>query len=143
MQNQILILDQDQVFSDLLGQLLQSQGYDVVTSKVGAVDPKDGKGIDPALVILNLMRPDGEAAGVCRSMRAASDVPVLALSPINDPNVIAGLLDAGADDHLVKPVAGGVLIAHVRKLMRRNGSLETAVRLIQPLARAQTQPLQP
>jgi len=48
MQNQILILDQDQVFSDLLGQLLQSQGYDVVTSKVGAVDPRDRKGIDPA-----------------------------------------------------------------------------------------------
>ena len=108
MQNQILILDQDQVFSDLLGQLLQSQGYDVVTAKVGAVGPKDGKGIDPALVILNLMRPDGEAAAVCRSMRTAGNVPVLALSPINDPNVIAGLLDAGADDHLVKPVAGGV-----------------------------------
>jgi DNA-binding response OmpR family regulator len=38
--------------------------------------------------------------------------------------MVASVLDAGADDFLVKPVPSSVLVAHIRKMVRRNtGSL--------------------
>jgi DNA-binding response OmpR family regulator len=143
MQKRVLIVYQDQVFNDLLGQLLQSQGYEVITAKAGTASLKASRDVVPALVILNLVRPDGEAAAMCSSVRLGGSVPMLALSPINDPHAIARLLDAGADDYLVKPVPGGVLIAHVRKLLRRTGALTPDPRAATPLTRPQTQPLHP
>jgi DNA-binding response OmpR family regulator len=123
MNSSVLIVDQELVASDLLRQLLQSNGFHVSTRRMGDLSPSQDSSPEPGLMILNLMRPDTEAAALCRQVREQGNVPVLALSPINDPNAIAGLLDAGADDHLVKPVPGGVLIAHVRRLLRSNGAI--------------------
>jgi len=60
---------------------------------------------------------------VCRSVRAFSNVPILILSAINDPGMVASALDAGADDYLVKPVPSAILVAHLNKLIRRTGTL--------------------
>jgi DNA-binding response OmpR family regulator len=56
---------------------------------------------------------------VCKSIRVFSNTPILVLSAINDPRMVASVLDAGADDFLVKPVPSGVLVAHIRKMVRR------------------------
>ena len=129
----VLIVEQDLVLSDLLGHLLQANGFDVTATRAVAGFQGAGRKFEPGLFVLNLMRPDAEAAALCRQVREIGSAPMLALSPINDPEAIAGLLDAGADDHLVKPVAGGVLIAHVRKLLRRSHASEREARPLNTL----------
>jgi DNA-binding response OmpR family regulator len=44
------------------------------------------------------------------------------LSALNDPSMVASVLDAGADDYLTKPTPSRVLVAHINRLTRRNGT---------------------
>jgi len=114
-----LIIDHDPGVVELLGQLLRSQGFDVVTAATGEEGLRLGRDFEPGIVILDLLLPDRDGWDMCMALRAFSDVPILALSAIDDPHVVASILDAGADDHLVKPVSSSVLVAHVHKLARR------------------------
>jgi two-component system KDP operon response regulator KdpE len=57
---------------------------------------------------------------VCRSIREFSQTPILVLSVLNKPDAVAKALDEGADDYLIKPVPSGVLIAHLKNLIRRS-----------------------
>ncbi|MBK8420712.1 response regulator [Candidatus Villigracilis saccharophilus] len=74
----------------------------------------------PDVVLLDLMMPDQDGWQVCKSIRVFSNIPILILSAVNDPSIVASVLDAGADDFLVKPVPSGVLVAHIRKMVRQS-----------------------
>jgi len=54
-----------------------------------------------------------------RRIRKVTKTPIIILSVLNDPIKLARVLDAGADDYLIKPVSRGVLIAHINNLLRR------------------------
>jgi DNA-binding response OmpR family regulator len=66
------------------------------------------------------MMPDMDGWAVCKEIRRFNDLPILILSALNDPIQIASILDAGADDYLTKPVASSVLLAHIKRLVRRS-----------------------
>jgi two-component system KDP operon response regulator KdpE len=72
------------------------------------------------VVILDLMMPGMNGWQVSKAIRAFSDVPILILSAIDSPGLVAEALDAGADDYLTKPVSSGTLIAHINKILRRS-----------------------
>jgi DNA-binding response OmpR family regulator len=78
--------------------------------------------VQPDLVILDLMMPEMDGWEVCRSVRQFSQVPIIILSALNDPSMIASVLDAGADDYLTKPTPSRVLVAHINRLTKRNGT---------------------
>ncbi len=65
------------------------------------------------------MMPDMDGWQVCKATREFSSVPILILSALDEPSIVASVLDIGADDFLVKPVPSAVLIAHLNKLVRR------------------------
>jgi two-component system KDP operon response regulator KdpE len=48
------------------------------------------------------------------------------LSALYNPEAVAQALDEGADDYLSKPVPSGVLIAHLKTLIRRSNKLRAA-----------------
>jgi len=73
----------------------------------------------PRLVILDLMLPGLSGLEVCRSLRAASQVPILVLSARGEEATKIQALDLGADDYLTKPFGMGELLARVRALLRR------------------------
>jgi DNA-binding response OmpR family regulator len=56
---------------------------------------------------------------VCREIRKFYYRPILALSAINQPELIASALDAGADDCLCKPVGRNMLTTRITGLLRR------------------------
>jgi DNA-binding response OmpR family regulator len=72
------------------------------------------------------MMPDMDGWEVCKAIRKFSNVSILILSALNDPRMVASVLDAGADDFLVKPVPSSVLVAHLRKMVRRTSTLRTS-----------------
>jgi DNA-binding response OmpR family regulator len=52
--------------------------------------------------------------------RAGNDTPVLAMSPVRDPHMTALVLNAGADDLLVRPFDAVELLARAHALVRRS-----------------------
>jgi DNA-binding response OmpR family regulator len=82
------------------------------------------KRLNPHIVILDLMMPGMDGWQVCKGVREFSNVPIVILSALDDPAMIASALDAGADDYLVKPVSSSILVAHLNRLIRRTGTLE-------------------
>jgi len=126
MSTKILVIDDDLAITELMSMLLKTHGFDVITTNSGADGVKLVKEKNPNVVILDLMMPDMDGWQVSKAIRAFNNVPILILSAINDPAMVASVLDTGADDFLVKPVPSSVLVAHIRKMVRRNtGSLNS------------------
>jgi DNA-binding response OmpR family regulator len=122
MTTKIFVIDDDSAVTDLLSVLLNTQGFQVwVTnsSSEGLTQIREKK---PDLVILDLMMPEMDGWEVCKAVRAFSDVPIIVLSALNDPSMVASVLDAGADDYLTKPTPSRVLVAHIKRLVDRKGS---------------------
>jgi DNA-binding response OmpR family regulator len=69
------------------------------------------------------MMPDLDGWQVCQAIRRSSRVPIMILSVLDNPGLIARALDMGADDYLVKPVKSATLIAHINNLTRRSPEL--------------------
>lgn len=122
----LLVIDDDTAVTDLLSLLLRSQGFEVFATNNSAEGLSMVREIDPDLVVLDLMMPEMDGWEVCRSVRQFSQVPIIILSALNDPSMIASVLDAGADDYLTKPTPSRVLVAHVNRLTKRNGTVHSA-----------------
>lgn len=72
------------------------------------------------LVVLDLMLPGLDGAGVLRAIRAdRKGTPVLVLTAVADKASVVNLLNAGADDYLQKPFDLGELLARAKALIRR------------------------
>ena len=122
----ILVIDDDSAVTDLLSVLLHSQGFDVVATNNSAEGVTHARTYQPDLIILDLMMPEMDGWEVCRAIRAFSQVPIIVLSALNDPSMVASVLDSGADDYLTKPTPSRILVAHINRLLKRNltGSLD-------------------
>lgn len=75
---------------------------------------------DPDVVVLDLGLPDVDGSDVLRMIRGVSQVPVIIATARDDDDEIVRLLDAGADEYVVKPYSGAELEARVRALLRRS-----------------------
>jgi|JFJP01.1.fsa_nt_gi two-component system KDP operon response regulator KdpE len=124
MHTKILVIDDDLAITELMNLLLKTHGFEVITANTGAEGIRLVEEKRPNVVLLDLMMPDMDGWQVSKALRAFSNVPILILSAINDPGIVASVLDTGADDFLVKPVSSSVLVAHIRKIVRQTGSLD-------------------
>lgn len=122
----ILAVDDDVAITELLAALLRTHGFDVLTANNGEDGIRLIRERNPHIVILDLMMPGMDGWQVCKTVRTFTSVPILVLSALDDPSMVANALDAGADDYLVKPVPSAILIAHVNKLIRRTGALNSS-----------------
>lgn len=95
----------------------------VVARVIEAASGQEGIGLAaaarPALIILDLGLRDMEGIRVCREVRAWSSVPIIVLSARHADQEKVTLLDAGADDYVVKPFSPDELRARVRAQLRR------------------------
>jgi DNA-binding response OmpR family regulator len=116
----VLTIDDDYAITELLSIILRSHGFDVITAN----NSEEGLQLigekSPDVITLDLMMPDLNGLEMCRKIRAFSKIPILVLSAINDPAMVANVLDSGADDFIVKPVPSSVLVARLNMLVRRS-----------------------
>jgi len=137
----ILSVDDDIAMTELTAILLQSHGFHVLVANTGHDAIQIIRDQHPHAVILDLMMPDMEGRQLCRSIREFSDVPIIVLSALNDPETVASALDSGADDYLVKPVPSDVLAAHIKRLIKRTGKLNLSPDVLANSWIPATQPL--
>jgi DNA-binding response OmpR family regulator len=116
----VLTIDDEVAITELLSSILQSHGFDVITAN----NSRDGlKAIvekSPDAIILDLMMPDINGVDLCKKIRSFSKIPIMVLSAINDPVIVAQVLDSGADDFIAKPMSTNVMIARLNMLLRRS-----------------------
>ena len=124
----LLVIDDDTAVTDLLSLLLKSQGFEVIATNNSSDGLSMIREMQPDLVILDLMMPEMDGWEVCRAVRQFSQVPIIILSALNDPSMIASVLDAGADDYLTKPTPSRVLVAHINRLTKRNDGVHSSLR---------------
>lgn len=115
----ILTIDDDPAITDLISLLLRSYGLDVIVANDGEHGLEVARTEHPDLIMLDLTMPGMDGWQICKTLRAESKVPIIVLSALDDPSVVSTVLDAGADDYMVKPVPSSVLIAHINNLTRR------------------------
>ena len=115
----ILVIDDDTGMTDLLTILLTPASSEVLTANTAKEGLQMVRDKNPDIVILDLVLPEYAGWDVCRAIRDISNVPILILSAVNNPGMVAQALDNGADDYLTKPISSGTLIAHINKLVRR------------------------
>ena len=123
----ILLNDDDPAMTEMLKLILQAAVIEVYTANSGKDGIRLTKEVSPNVVILDLMMPEMDGWQVCDNIRSFSKVPILILSALDNPGLVARALDAGADDYLIKPVPSGVLIAHLQKLIRRSKAIQQEV----------------
>ena len=120
----ILVVEDEESFSDPLSYLLQKEGYEVAVAATGpeALDEFDRAGAD--LVLLDLMLPGLPGTEVCRRIRSRSSVPVIMLTAKDSEiDKVVGL-ELGADDYVTKPYSSRELVARVRAVLRRRAEPE-------------------
>jgi two-component system KDP operon response regulator KdpE len=123
----VLLVEDDRDLRLTLKDALTVEGYDVITS-ASAADAMavvrhamaEGPGLD--LVILDLGLPDGDGADVLRVLREQHALPILIISARQEDAEKVDLLDAGADDYLVKPFSISELLARIRVTLRHRGT---------------------
>ncbi len=117
----ILIVEDEDSFSDALSFMLRREGYEVFIASDGntAVTEFDKHG--PDLVLLDLMLPGISGTEVCRIIRGKSTVPIIMLTAKDgEVDKVVGL-ELGADDYVTKPFSSRELLARVRAVLRRHG----------------------
>jgi len=118
----VLLVEDDRELRATLRAALAVEGYDVLAaaSLADARAQLAVQGVD--LLILDLGLPDGDGAQLLTELRKRSRVPVIIISARHDERPKIGLLDAGADDYLVKPFGIGELLARMRVTLRHRGT---------------------
>ena len=120
MSTRILVVDDDTALAEMIGIMLESEGYAPSFCADGAQALETFRSTDPDLVLLDLMLPGVDGVEICRLIRAESDVPVIMLTAKTDTQDVVAGLEAGADDYVTKPFKSKELLARVRTRLRRN-----------------------
>ena len=113
----ILIADDNQVISKLLGELFTREGYQVAEVSDGESVLKLLPSIQPDLILLDVDLPEMSGFDVCRKLKhdpASADIPVLFVTSRNDKKDILAGFAAGGQDYVVKPSTRAELLARVR-----------------------------
>ena len=117
----ILIIEDDQRIRESLATRLSERGHDVetVARAIDGVEQAVSGSFD--VVVLDLGLPDLDGTEALRMIRAVSQVPVVVATARDDEADIISVLDAGADDYVIKPYSADHLAARIRAVLRRSG----------------------
>lgn len=118
----ILLLEDNRLLSEMVGEYLESKGFGVDFAGDGIDGLRLASDNSYDVIVLDLMLPRMDGIEVCRRLRneAKKSTPVLMLTARDRLSDKVTGLDAGADDYLVKPFAIQELEARVRALIRRD-----------------------
>ena len=117
-QTRILVVDDEQGIRELLRDILETEGFAVLTAgdaaeAMAALD----EGADMA--ILDVAMPGDNGYILCRRLRERSSIPVLFLTALIREEDMSQCFASGGDDYLTKPFSRLELVSRVRAMLRR------------------------
>lgn len=115
----ILVIEDDSSIRAALERGLSERGHHVQTAATGISGLEAVLGERPDLVLLDLGLPDVDGLTVIGMIRAASSVPIIVITAVDDDPTMVRALDSGADDYVVKPFRLDQVTARIRAVVRR------------------------
>ncbi|GAA4120344.1 response regulator transcription factor [Nocardioides fonticola] len=122
----ILLVEDDEHIRRSLARGLTEQGASVVAVGTAVEGIRSVSADQPDVVVLDLGLPDLDGSDVLALIRASSDLPVVIATARDTERDVIRLLDAGADDYLVKPFSAAQAMARIRAVLRRVGATPDA-----------------
>ena len=118
----VLFVEDESSIYEPFSKALAREGFEPVVATTAARALELAEDGDFAIVLLDLMLPDGDGRDVARAIRRNSSVPILMLTARGtEADRIVGL-ELGADDYVVKPFSGAEVIARIRAILRRSAT---------------------
>lgn len=122
----VVLVEDDDAIRGSLTRALTAAGHAVTAVGSGLDGISVATREQPDVVLLDLGLPDLDGRDVLAMVRSVSDVPVIVVSARDDDPSVVRLLDAGADDYVVKPFTASHLDARIRAVLRRTGAPDKA-----------------
>jgi two-component system response regulator QseB len=117
----VLVVEDDAALSAMLGEILETAGYEYDLARDGQVGLHLGLSRSYDVVLLDRGLPAIDGLGLLARLRSRGvGTPVLILSALGLPRDRVDGLDAGAEDYLTKPFDVDELLARIRALRRRH-----------------------
>ncbi|MFI6903387.1 response regulator transcription factor [Nonomuraea sp. NPDC050394] len=117
----ILLIEDDVTIRTALTRGLRELGNAVSSSSTALDGLRLAVQDRPDLVVLDLGLPDLDGLELLRMLRSVSQVPVIVATARDGDAEMVPVLDAGADDYVVKPFSAAQLNARVKAVLRRTG----------------------
>ena len=115
----ILLVEDERSIAEPLAAALDREGFGTEIAGTVAEALEKASEVDPDLVLLDLMLPDGSGYEVTRELRSRSSVPIVMLTARGDESDRILGLELGADDYIVKPFSAREVAARIRAVLRR------------------------
>ena len=116
----ILVVEDETALADIIKDYLVDAGMTVTLLHDGAAATQTILGVQPDLVVLDIMLPGKDGITICREVRAESNVPIIMeTAKVDEIDRLLGL-ELGADDYLCKPFSPRELVARVKAILRRS-----------------------
>ena len=119
--SQLLLVEDDAAIRGALIRALTERGHAVTSMPAAMPALRHVIQTPPDLILLDLGLPDLSGYEALQMMRAVSPVPVVVITARDDEDEIIRVLDAGADDYVIKPFGSGQIEARIRAVLRRSG----------------------
>jgi DNA-binding response OmpR family regulator len=119
MRARILLLEDDARIRAAMRMALEREGHRVHEAASGEEALRDFAGEPFDIALVDLMLPGMDGFEVCRTLRQASDIPIIMVTARTDSHDVVAGLEAGADDYISKPFVAKELSARIRALLRR------------------------
>uniref|UniRef100_A0A7C4RRC6 Response regulator n=1 Tax=Desulfatirhabdium butyrativorans TaxID=340467 RepID=A0A7C4RRC6_9BACT len=123
----ILIVDDNIVILKVLRGILESSGYTVISAADGKEALKAVHLEKPDLIITDYMMPEMDGKELIQKLKAqlaTRYIPIIMLTSKDEVDSEVEVIDAGADDYLVKPANPKRLLARIKRLLARPVMLE-------------------
>jgi two-component system, OmpR family, KDP operon response regulator KdpE len=123
--NVVLLIEDEPKIRRFLRAGFELQGFSVIEAENAADGLRVATFSTPDLIILDLALPDLHGSEVLERIRSWSNVPIIILSVVSSEDEKVRLLQAGADDYVVKPFGMAELLARSEAALRRYFKSET------------------
>jgi len=115
----VLVVEDEPKLSRVVSNYLERDGYLSQVAGDCALATQYIHSLQPDLIILDIMLPDGSGLDILKKLRTSSDIPVILLTAKSEEvDKIMGL-EFGADDYVSKPFSVRELMARVKTNLRR------------------------
>jgi two-component system response regulator RegX3 len=125
-QRKVLLVEDEPAILEPLVEALRREGFATHTAGTVSRALDEARKVEPDLVLLDLMLPDGSGLDVCRELRKDSHVPIIMLTARRDETDRVLGLELGADDYVTKPFSAREVIARIRAVLRRTDTRSSA-----------------
>lgn len=116
----LLVADDSPELLNLIKSLLErANGFQVFTAADGPSALQKFSEVQPDLVILDVWMPGMSGIEVARQIRQVSSVPIMFLSAVGTPDIVARGLEAGAEVYLTKPFSPRAFLSKVYELLQQ------------------------